>query len=182
MFIYALAVYRFSLNIGSVICYRLKSYSNCRDDTDNKQWKLSCYGNYRKWQQSAGYLLPHLHFFCPHPLTAFLVGCIKPYAPLISIAQTDGDLFFTMALPERIIHLFPSSLCFNCSSALPGWLPHSVLSGVGNLKYRLELVTLNTHIFSHCYNTTDFLLCPIHGLNVSQIFHQGSRKGPDFTG
>lgn len=32
---------------------------------DNKQWKLSHYGNYSKWQQSPGYLLPHLHFFPP---------------------------------------------------------------------------------------------------------------------
>ena len=92
------------------------------------------------------YLMPHLHFFSPHPLTAFLVDSIKPYATLISTAKTGGDLFFTMASPDRIIHLFPFS--FNCRSAFPGWLPHSVLSRVGNLKYHLELVTLNTHIFS----------------------------------
>lgn len=114
---------------------------------DNKQWKLSCYGNYSKWQQSPGYLLPHLHFFSPHPLTAFPVGCMKPYATLISTAKTDRNLFFTTELPDRLIHLFPSSLCSKCRSALPGWLPCSILPRAGNLKYSLELDTLNTHIF-----------------------------------
>lgn len=90
---------------------------------DNKQWKLSCYGNYSKWQQSPGYLLPHLHFFSPLPPMAFLVGCIKPYATLISIAKTGRDLFFTMALPDRIIHLFPFTLRFNCRSALLAGCP-----------------------------------------------------------
>jgi len=70
----------------------------------DKQWKLSCYGNYSKWQQSPGCLLPHLHFFSHHPLMAFLVGYIKPYTTLTSIAKTSRDLFFTMALPGRIIH------------------------------------------------------------------------------
>lgn len=114
---------------------------------DNKQWKLSCYGNYSKWQQSLGYPLPHLRFFSPHPLTAFPVGCMKPYATLISTAKTGGNLFFTTELPDRLIHLFPFSLCSKCSSALPGWLPRSVLPRAGNLKYCLELDTLNTHIF-----------------------------------
>lgn len=115
---------------------------------DNKQGKLSCYGNYSKWQQSPGYLLPHLHISCPHPPRAFLEGCIKLYAARISIAQTGRDLLFTTALPGRIIHLFPFSLCFSCRPALPGWLPHSVLPRVGNLKYRLELLALNTPMFS----------------------------------
>lgn len=35
----------------------------------------------------------------------------------------------------------------------PGWLPQSVRSRVGNLKYRLELVTLSTHIFSLAVKT-----------------------------
>lgn len=113
---------------------------------DNKQWKLSCYSNYSKWQQSPGYLLPHLHFFSPHPLTAFPVGCIKPYATLISTAKTGRNLFFTTELPDRLIHLFPFSLCSNCRSALAGWLPRSVLPRAGNLKYCLELDTLNNHI------------------------------------
>lgn len=104
--------------------------------------------NHSKWQQPPGYLLPHLQFFSPHPLMAFLAGCIKPYATLISIAKTGRDLFFTMALPDRIIHLFPFSLSFRCRSALPGCLPHSVLSRVGNSKYCLELDTFNIHIFS----------------------------------
>lgn len=114
---------------------------------DNKQWKLSRYGNYSKWQQSPGYLLPHLHFFPPNPLMAFPVGCIKPYATLISTAKTGRNLFFATELPDRLIHLFPFSLCSNCTSALAGWLPHSVLPRAGNLKYCLELDTLNTHSF-----------------------------------
>lgn len=85
---------------------------------DNKQWKLSCCSNYSKCQQSSDYQLPHLHFFSPHPLKAFLVDCIKPYATLISIVKAGGDLSFTMALPDRNIHLFPLSLCFDYSSAL----------------------------------------------------------------
>lgn len=114
---------------------------------DNKQWKLSCYGNYSKWQQSPGYLLPHLHSFSSHPLRAFPEGSIKPYATLISTAKTGRNVFFPSELPGRLIHLFPFSLCSNCRSALAGWLPCSVLPRAGNLKYCLELDILNTHIF-----------------------------------
>lgn len=66
----------------------------------------------------------------------------------------------------------------------PPWLPAplcsvkgrqlEILSGARHLQY--------PHCFSHCYNSTNLLLCPIHGLNVFQIFHQGSCKEPVFTG
>lgn len=150
---------------------------------DNKHWKLSRYSNYSKWQQSPGYLLPHLHFFPPHPLMAFPMGCIKPYATLISIAKTGRNLFFSTELPDRLIHLFPYSLCSNCRSALAGWLPCSVLPRAGNLKYCLELDTLNIHILlSQHYSLATFLLCLIRGLSVPQIFPQRSCKGPHFKG
>lgn len=150
---------------------------------DNKQWKLSCYGNYSKWQQSPGYPLPHLRFFSPHPLTAFPVGCTKPYATLISTAKTGGNLFFTTELPDRLIHLFPFSLCSKCSSALPGWLPRSVLPRAGNLKYCLELDTLNTHIFFLTI-TTALTSSSASSMvsSVPQIFPRRSCKGSYFKG
>lgn len=94
---------------------------------DNKQWKLSCYSNYSKWQQSPSYLLPHLHVFPPHPLMFFLTGCTNPHAILISIAQR-----FVLHYGITAQVYSPFGLHFICWSALPGCLPHSVLSRVDN--------------------------------------------------
>lgn len=48
---------------------------------------------------------------------SFVVGCMKPYAILISMAQARRDLFFTMALLDRIIHFL---VCVSTAG-----LPHS---------------------------------------------------------
>lgn len=115
---------------------------------DSKQWKLSCYGYYSKWQQSPGYLLPPPSFLLPPPSDGVPPGLYKAICHS-DLYSTDRQRF---VLHHRVTRqdypTFPFGLCFKCRSALPGWLPHSVLSRVGNPKYCLELVTLNAHIFS----------------------------------
>lgn len=110
---------------------------------DNKQWKWSCYSNYSKWQQSPRYpsTAPPSLRLSP-PLMSFLVGCMKSYAVLISTAQASRDLFFTMTLLDRIIHLL---VCVSTAG-----LPHSATAltsssakglDVPHLRHLTEVVT-----------------------------------------
>ena len=87
-------------------------------------------------------------FLLPPPSDGFPCRLYKAIHHSDLYSKDQQRLVLHYGITRQDYPLFPFSQCFSCRSALPGWLPYSVLSRVGSLGDRLQLVTLNTHMFS----------------------------------
>lgn len=109
---------------------------------DNKQWKLSCYSNYSKWQQSPSYLLPHLHSLSPSAVFPY-----RLYKP-----TCHSDLHST-EICSLLWHYCTGLFTFWSAFHLlvcPAWLSPAPLCSVKGrqLNCSLDLVTLYICFFS----------------------------------